>query len=342
MDDSRIKKMIEQVSDACLVDNLDDLFYLTGIKLSKGRLLVTKVEAILFVDGRYYERAKKEAPCSVVMWDEQKKILGKHKRIAFDSASVTFDAYSALKSAFPHVEWIALPNPVKNLRAIKDAKEIAALKKAADLTWKGYRKIIEGLKVGVSEQELALEFEIFCLRNGASGLSFEPIIAFGENSAYPHYRAGQTRLRENQIVLVDIGAIVDNYHADMTRVHCFGKIDPELARLERIVKRAQKKAVDHVRPGIAVGELDQIVREEFEKDNVKQLYIHSLGHGVGLETHEFPRQIKFDGEAKDILLKPGMVITVEPGLYQPGLGGIRIEDMVLVTETGHENFYTHG
>lgn len=329
------------MGEPCLIEQLDDLYYLTGMDLSKGRLFLSTDEAILFVDGRYYELAKKAAPCKVCLWDEQKKILPHHKKIAFDSASLTFDTFLALKNEYPTVEWISSPSPLKHLRMIKEPREIAALKKAANLTWRGYQEVIKHLKLGVSEEELALEFEIFCRKNGASGLSFEPIIAFGENSAYPHHRAGKTRLTENQVVLVDVGAIVDHYHGDMTRVNFFGNVDQEILRFEQIVKTAQKKALDHVRPGIRAGELDRIVRDEFDKHNVKPLYIHSLGHGIGLETHEYPR-IKIDGEGSDLILEPGMVFTIEPGLYQPGLGGIRIEDMVLVTETGHENFFAHG
>lgn len=337
-DKSRIEKLKKEASEPFLVDHLDDLYYLTGLHLSRGRLFVSTAEAALFVDGRYYERAKRESPCPVVLWEEQGQILKRQKRLGFDSATLTFDAYTALKNQYPHIEWAPRPHPLRTLRLIKEPREIGLLKKAAHLTWRGYQKVVEGLKVGVSEEELALEFEIFCRKNGASGLSFPPIIAFGENSAYPHYRAGKAKLRDNQIVLIDVGAVVDHYCGDMTRMFFFGQVDEELLRFEQMVKTAQKKAVSRVRPGIKVKELDEIVLNEFEKANVKQLYIHSLGHGIGLETHEYPR-IKFDGEDQDLILKPGMVFTIEPGLYKPGVGGIRIEDTILVTENGHENFY---
>lgn len=333
----RIKRFAAQVGN-CLIENPVDLLYLTGLSLSKGRLLVKEGVATLFVDGRYFAKAKKDAPCEVLPWEKQKEL--KEGKIAFDSAFVSYDGYLRLKKEFPHVEWLATPNPLQKMRAIKDAKEIAALKKAADLTWRGYQKVVALLKEGVSEEELALEFEFFCRKNGASGLSFEPIIAFGENSAYPHHRAGKSRLHQNQIVLIDVGAVVDQYHGDMTRIYYFGKPDPRVVEFEKIVKGAQRKAIEHVKPGVRVGELDQVVRNEFDKFNVKPLYIHSLGHGVGLETHEFPR-IKVDGEDRDVLLEPGMVVTIEPGLYQPGVGGVRLEDMILVTDQGHENFFAH-
>lgn len=339
---NRIQKLAHSLIgvDGCLIEEPADLFYLTGLSLSLGRLWVSPKEARLFVDGRYLAKAKQQAPCPVFLNNETnfKEALKNVKRASFDSAFVTYNSYMTLKNGFPHVEWIPVSSPAKNLRLIKDAGEIDSLRKAAHLTWKGYQHILRHLKEGVSESETALEFEFFCRKNGASGLSFEPIIAFGENSAYPHYRAGAAKLQKNQIVLIDIGAIVDRYHGDMTRVFFFGEPDPRLAHFHQLVRTAQKKAVDHVRPGIHIGELDQIVRKEFRKENLEELYTHTLGHGIGLETHEYPR-IKAEGDDKDLILKPGMVFTIEPGLYQPGLGGVRYEDTVLVTDSGCENFY---
>jgi Xaa-Pro aminopeptidase len=336
MDDSRIQCFQSQLKTACLIEDLSDLFYLTGLSLSKGKLLVTQQEATLFVDGRYYEKAKKEAPCLVKPFEEFRHI--QEKRISFDSASITYESFLALKERFGSIEWIPLSKPLKEIRAIKDAAEIKALRRSADLTWKGYQHILHYLKEGVSEEEIALEFEIFCRKNGASGLSFEPIIAFGENSAYPHHRAGRAQLKKNQVVLIDVGAVVDHYHGDMTRLFYFGHPDPQIVYFEQIVKRAKTLAMQHIKPGIKVKELDQLVLAEFDRANVKQLYIHSLGHGIGLETHEYPR-LKVDGEDQDVVLKAGMVFTIEPGLYQPGLGGVRLEDMLLVTETGYENLF---
>lgn len=339
MHSARIETLRRQTSHATLIENVYDLFYLTGLTLSKGRLLVTPKGATLYVDGRYYEKAKREAPCPVRIWDEFKQCG--EKKIVFDSTTVTYEGYLTLKKTFAEVEWVPQASPVKVLRLIKDAEEIAKMKRAAQVTWMGYQKVIASLREGVSEEELALEFEIFCRKHGASGLSFDPIIAFGENSAYPHYRAGKTRLKQGHIVLVDVGAIVDHYHSDMTRVFFFGDAPPELARFERIVRTAQQKAIAHIRPGVLLGELDQVVRNEFDRENVKQLYIHSLGHGVGLQGHEYPL-VRIDSPDRDLALQPGMVFTVEPGLYLPGLGGVRIEDTVLVTESGHENFFNGG
>lgn len=334
MNDSRLKRIKSDLP--LLIEQTLDLFYLTGLTLSKGRLLVQSGKATLFVDGRYFERAKKEAPCHVELWDKLKQIH--EKEVGFDSAFVSYEAYLSLKNEWPHIHWLPKPNPIRNLRVIKEEKEIASLKKAAQLTWKGYRYVTELLKEGVTEENLALEFEFFCRKNGASGLSFSPIIAFGENSAYPHYRAGKSQLKKGQAVLIDVGAVVENYCGDMTRLVYFGHPDPKILQLEELVRNAKNKAILRIKPGVKIGELDQIVQDEFDKADVKQLYIHSLGHGIGLETHEFPR-LRFDGVDKDVVLKPGMVFTVEPGLYQPGVGGVRLEDMVVVTQAGCENLF---
>lgn len=334
MDDSRIKKI--KTEKPFLIEQPADLLYLTGLSLSKGRLLIQHHQAILFVDGRYFERAKKEAPCSVALWDEMKKIH--EKEVGFDSAFVTYEGYLALKKELPHVNWIPNPSPIRALRSIKEQKEIDCLKNAARLTWKGYQLLIAHMKEGISEEELAFEFEFFCRKNGASGLSFSPIIAFGEHGAYPHYRAGKAKLEKNQAVLIDVGAVIDHYCGDMTRVCFFGEPHPAIIRLEEIVRGAKRKAMQSIKPGIKLGELDQIVQDEFDRFNVKPLYTHSLGHGIGLEAHEFPR-IRFDGADKDVRVKPGMVFTIEPGLYQPGVGGIRIEDTVVITQDGYENLF---
>jgi len=336
MDDSRIWKLCSYLDRPCFIDALSDLLYLTGLAVSKGRMLVKEGGSILFVDGRYYERAKKEAPCTVMLWDEQKKVS--EKQIGFDSSTVTYEGYLTLKKGLPGVEWTAKPNPLKEIRAIKEPKEIAHLKKAAEVTWRGYKRVLELLEEGITEEALALEFEIFCRKHGASGLSFSPIIAFGENGAYPHYRAGKAKLKKGQAVLIDVGAVVDQYCGDMTRMAYFGKRDERIVHFEQLVSHAKKNALAHVKPGVKAGTIDQIVQDEFDKANVKPLYTHSLGHGVGLDAHEFPR-IRFDGDDKDVILKPGMVFTIEPGLYQPGVGGVRLEDTLVVTDTGYENFY---
>lgn len=324
--------------DTLLVDDPLDLFYLTGLSFSVGRLAVFPDRACLLLDGRYLERAKKEAPCPVKPKEGLADLLHEQKKVGFDSAFLSYDGFRSMEKAFPGKEWIPFSKPLKELRAIKEASEIEALKRAANLTWAGFQHILSLLKEGVYEEELALEFEIFCRRRGASRLSFPSIVAFGENSAFPHYRAGKIRLQKDQIALFDLGAVVDGYPGDMTRVVFFGRPNPQLEQDYHLIKRVQKSVLDAIRPGLRFGELDRIARDELRKEGVASLFTHGLSHGVGLDVHEYPF-LRIDGGDAEIRLQAGMVFTVEPGIYRPGLGGVRYEDTVAVTANGYENFF---
>lgn len=333
----RIKRVIEWVEksplDAVLIDNPVDLLYLTGLSVSIGKLAVTGKEATLFLDGRYVERAKKEAPCEVGLSSKESltHVLKGFKKVGFDSAYLSVDAFENLRKDLPDKEWTPQPKPIKQFRAVKDAGEIEALKRAARLTWAGYKEILSHVTEGVSEEELALVFEFYCRKNGGGGLSFESNISFGDHSAYPHYRAGKRRLKQNEIILMDIGSIVDGYRGDMTRVFFFGKVDPRLVEMGKQVEEAKAAVIEAIRPGIRFGELDKIARSFVQFD-------HGLSHGIGLELHEYPT-LRVQGGDSDVILQPGMVFSVEPGLYVPGLGGYRAEDTLLVTQNGSENFY---
>lgn len=326
--------------DLLLIDQPVDLYYLTGLDLSKGRLAVGKKGAFLFVDGRYFESARKTAPCEVILSESGafQQMIKPFERIGFDGSSLSVDGYRALQKELPDKIFSSVPNPLRDLRLIKDETEIALLQKAANVTWKGLRHAVSQLKEGVLEEEIAWEFERYCREHGASNLSFPPIVAFGENSAYPHHRAGKTRLKKDQVVLIDVGAVVHRYAGDLTRVYFFKTADPEMQRRYQLVQRAQKSAIQAVQVGMTIGELDRLVREIFHKEGCDQLFTHSLGHGIGLETHEYPR-IRVHNADAQCVIKPNMVFTIEPGLYQPGLGGVRYEDMILVTQKGAINLY---
>lgn len=339
MDVARINKLKEQClelqADAILVEDPVDLLYLTGLSFSLGRMVVSKKSAALFVDGRYFDSAKKMAPCEVHLPAELAPFAKSFKKIVFDSAFVTFDGYQNIRKLFPDADLIPVAKPLKKLRMIKEEKEIAALKNAAELTREGFHHIRAMLKEGVSEEQLALEFEFFCRKRGASRLSFSPIIAFGENSAYPHHRAGKDRLKNDQIVLFDLGAVVDGYAGDMTRVVFFGNPSPQLQKDYALIQSVQKKVIRLAAPGVRFGDLDKLARQELEKEGCASLFTHGLSHGIGLDVHEYP-SLKIQGGDPDLLLEPGMAFTVEPGIYRPGVGGVRYEDVVVITKTGHE------
>lgn len=325
----------EKVS-GCVIDNPIDLFYLTGLKLSLGRLVVTQKEVTLFVDGRYFQMCLDNSFIKVEKTSLKvlKECLKKIKTLACDSAYTSVDQYDELHKLFGK-KLKKMESPLKMVRAVKDADELKALKKSAALLWKGFLHIKKMLKEGITESALAKEFEIHCLKQGASKLGFEPIIAFGENSAMPHHRAGSRGLKKGDHVLIDIGVVVDSYHSDMTRVLYFGKKEAQIMAMETVVKNAHRAALSLCRPGVSVKELDLAAREEMKKADMEDLFTHSLGHGVGLEIHEFPR-IRKDQET---VLEAGMVITIEPGLYLPGVGGIRHEDTIIITPKGYENLY---
>lgn len=342
MDDLRMKKLQQWVRkegiDALLIEDSIDLFYLTGLSLSAGCLATFPSNALLFVDGRYLEQAKKYAPCPVFPQGEITASLQDVRRIGFDGSSITIHGLQVLQKKIPDKKWISFVKPLKTLRWVKDSRELASLRSAAKLTWEGYQHLLRQLQGDVSERELAVEFECVCRRWGAESLSFPPIIAFGENSAYPHYRAGKARLQRDQWVLFDLGVVVDGYAGDMTRGVFFGKSEPRIAEDYQIIQRATAQAMKGVRPGATLREIDRLAREVLRAEKVESLFTHNLSHGVGLEVHEFPALREEGGDA-DVPLEPGMVFTIEPGLYRPGLGGVRYENTVLVTRDVVENFY---
>ena len=341
----RIRKVCDWVDayplDALIIEDPYDLFYLTGLWFSVAQMVLCKMKAFLIVDGRYFEIAKEKlSHCEVLLSGDKVlgAILDNAHRVGFDSAFISVDRFEKLKSAAPSKSWMPIAKPLKGLRACKDDREIKALKQAASLTSQGYKHILQYLQEGVTEKQIAWEFEQYCRAHGASQLSFEPIVAFGSNSAYPHHRAGDAKLQRDQIVLLDLGAVVDDYRGDMTRVGFFGQAHPKLKYFYDLVKQAHDTALALVRPGLLLGELDRQVRSILAKESLEDLFTHGLGHGIGLQTHEYPF-LRKNGEDRDLVLLPGMVFTIEPGLYLPGTGGVRYENTILVTETGAENFY---
>ncbi|MBS0615298.1 MAG: aminopeptidase P family protein [Verrucomicrobia bacterium] len=324
---------------ALLLDNPIDIFYITGCEVSLGRVIVHQEEAKFFVDGRYFQACSQKSaiPVGHLAAADQKKFAGKKGKIGFDSAFTTVEDAERLNQLFPK-RLEPLASPLRKIRAIKSSVELEIMRRSAQLNWKGFLHVKKKLKVGVTEKEMAWEFERFCRENGASALAFEPIIAFGENTAMPHYRAGDRRLKKGDLVLVDIGVMIDHYDSDMTRTFAFGKVDPILEKLMTVVRASHAAALKICKPGQRLGMLDKAARDVMRKEKLEKLYLHSLGHGVGLEIHEWPR-LKVDGIDKDVVLECGMVITIEPGLYMAGIGGVRHEDTIAITKTGYENFY---
>lgn len=337
------KILQEKKIDAYVVEHPIDLLYLTGLSLSLGQLWIFPDEAVLFVDSRYIEAAK-QGPIAAELigeeslgkWIEKKDI----RKVGFDANSLSYARVQEIKKRVRKrgfsVRWIACNRFVSMVRRKKQVAEIVSIKKSAALLWRGFQFLSSQLKVGITEKDLARKLEIFCLEEGGEGMAFEPIIAFGKNSALPHHRATDQPLREKDVVLIDIGMVVDRYHSDMTRVLFFQGEDPLLRSWYEIIQRAHDAAFEICKEGTCVGDLDARARLVLKEEGVEQYFTHSLGHGIGLETHESPR-IRETGEESGMLLVPGMIFTIEPGLYLPGRGGVRYENMILITEEGAEN-----
>ncbi|MDJ0651731.1 MAG: Xaa-Pro peptidase family protein [Simkaniaceae bacterium] len=326
--------------DGFILENPTDLAYFTGLKLSRGRLLISQTSAFLFVDGRYFTKAKKESPYPVKKLGEKEleNVLKSWKTatvFGFDTA-LCVAAYKTLKSSFSQNEkkLKGLDQPTFAIRAVKDDKELAYLKESAALLWKGFSYLRKKLRVGISEIELAREFEFYVKKKGAEALSFPPIMAFGENSALPHHHSGSRKLKKNEMVLIDVGVVLNGYASDMTRVIFFGTVSKKIEELFHVVKKAHRAALEQCRPGISIASLDKIARSAM--GSKEKYFVHALGHGIGLDVHEYPRI------SSDLLhrkLEQGMVITIEPGLYLPEVGGIRYEDMIVITKTGCQNLF---
>lgn len=350
----RLQNFLEKSScDAVIISDAINLYYMTGLELSSGKLLVDLKGAHLFVDGRYYEQCIKKSPFSVHLAEktplaELLSLPDFHfiKTLAFSAEETSFKGFKELELLILEIRQyskghrkltlVPLENPVKALRTIKDPEEIELLREAANLGSQGFDYVCTLLKEGISEAEVAMELEIFWKRRGGKKVAFDPIIAFGVNGSMPHYRAGNARLEKGQAVLIDIGVNYKHYHSDMTRVVYFGTPPEQVRIIYSIVEHAQKHALAKCRPGVMIGDLDAAARGFIESQGYGEFFTHSLGHGVGLEIHELP-VLRNKPPYDKIILEPGMVITIEPGIYIGGVGGVRLEDTVVITDDGYEN-----
>ena len=350
-----LQKLMKNVPcDALLIEDNINLYYLTGLDLSAGKLLVHQQGAILVVDSRYFELCEKRSPFPLHLAENTQSIaqlllLPEYSFIhtlAVSSGHITYRGFTELTKEINKINenrkdsskivLKPIENPLEDLRILKSSEEIQILKTAGSLGSEGFDYVCSLLKQGISEEEIALELDIFWKRKGFLKTAFDPIIAFAANSSMPHYRAGSARLQKGQHVLIDIGVTYQHYHSDMTRVVYFGTPDPKIIEIHKIVQQAQLAALELCRPGTLIGQLDAAARDFIANQGYGKYFTHSLGHGVGLEIHELPI-LRNKLPYKDVPLQPGMVITIEPGIYLPGIGGIRIEDTVVITPKGHEN-----
>ncbi len=337
---ARLRRVISrEKADALLVTNLTNIAYLSGFKGSFGLLLATLKETLFLTDFRYIETAQDEVFADEVIrtssshFEDVKRETKKRKvrRLGFEARALSHADYLELAEKVGEKRLAPLKDAVEKLRMIKDDEEIALLRRAVKLTEKGLRHIRAFLEPGVSERDMAAELEVFFkLENSEPG--FRPIVAFGKRSSMPHYVSSNRKLKASDMVLIDLGTSVRGYHGDLTRTWLSRKMKTREIYIHRIVLDAQRAAIEKVKPGVRLVSIDAAARQVIASSGYGENFGHGLGHGIGLNVHELPRlSARSEGRCRK-----GMVFTIEPGIYIPRWGGVRIEDDVLVTEKGCE------
>ena len=325
--------------DGFLFTSLENIRYLCGFTGSDGALVLTSEKSFFLTDSRYWTQSEEEVKGSEIV-RYKKKIEGitfllsdlKLKQIGFESASLTLSTHRTLLERLDDVKLIPLEEELKNLRAVKDGGELDFLHRAIDISSKAFSSMVEILKEGVIEREAALEMEFSMKRNGADDLGFDIIIASGKRSALPHGKASDKRIEKGNFILIDFGSEFQGYHSDQTRTLVCGQPTPEQKKVYQVVRDAQQRGIEKVRPGVPLLEIDGAAREHIRSHGYGDYFGHGLGHGIGLAVHEDPA-VNYENKG---LVQEGMIFTVEPGIYIPDWGGVRIEDMVRVTSQGAE------
>ncbi len=343
----KLQKVLEEKNlDAVLVSDGYNMRYLSGFTGATGYLLITKNSRTLFTDSRYTIAATAQAQdYKVVEVDSSRdycavinKVLEAEKIsvLGFEAQQVRYSEYEMLKERLVAKELVPLKNELANLRRIKTAEEIELHRHAEHIGDIAFEEVLHHIRPGVTELEIAAKLEYIMKLNGADKLSFESIVASGVNSSKPHAEPGQRRIEKGDFVTMDFGCVYNGYCSDMTRTIVVGKADKKQKEIYSTVLKAQQAVLTMLKPGLKGKEYDKVARDIIYGAGYEGYFGHGLGHSVGLKIHENPR---FSMMEEDII-EAGMIMTVEPGIYIPDFGGVRIEDMVVITEEGYENF-TH-
>jgi Xaa-Pro aminopeptidase len=327
-------------ADALLVSSPANLRYLTGYAGSNGLALVTPSDTHFFTDPRYAIEATQNITCKVhiakgPLGEAAAAIVQRRrlKKIGFEPAWLNVEQHLKLKNLLPSgVSLQPLPGIVENLRMIKSAEEIEQIRRSVHVNSEAYGRTLRRVRLGMREQDVAAELDYQMRIFGAEKSAFDTIVAAGTRTALPHSQPTAKRLEENDLLLIDMGASLDGYMSDMTRMAFLGFPNKRIKTLYGAVLEAQLAAIDSVRPGVTATQVDAAARGVLKRHGLDRQFVHSTGHGLGLEIHEGPRI----GKKDPTTLAAGMAITIEPGAYLEGLGGIRIEDTVLVTASGCE------
>jgi len=329
-----------QSSECYLITSFENYRYFSGFSGSNCALIITSTDALLLTDGRYTEQAKIEAPESEIILQKGSlnalicEILTEKniRTVNYETEKLSDFTVSFLKAKTSDICWLPVPSFATDLRAVKDEDELSCIRRAVEISDKAFLKLLPEIEIGMSEREVAARLEYYMAILGSEHPAFETISASGVRSSLPHGAPTDKKICENELLTLDFGACFNGYMSDITRTIMIGAPCDKLVNIFDTVLAVQEACVNAVKPGILAKELDLLQRKLFEEAGFSEYICHSLGHGVGLEIHEAPTVSKL-GET---ILKPGMVITIEPGLYIPNLGGVRTEDTVLVTESGFE------
>jgi Xaa-Pro aminopeptidase len=328
----------EKKLQAFLTVSMENVFYLTGFTGSDGVFYVDDEHVILFTDSRYELQCKKEVKdAEVVIYKKKKEAFDsidnmKGSIIGFNSNKVTHYFYRVLKKLLKGKKLKDCGGVVEGLRQIKDIHEINIIKKGITRARKSFKEVLQDLKEGVSELYLKNKLESLIRTNGCEKESFDTIVVSGRNSALIHGRPTSKKIKKGEFILIDYGVRYDNYCTDETYTVMLGEPDKKQRKIYDIVKKAQSLAISKIKDGISSKYIDNAAREYIKKSGYGNNFMHGLGHGIGIEVHEAPALTR----CEDYVLKEGMVITIEPGIYIEDFGGIRIEDMVYITKTGCE------
>jgi Xaa-Pro aminopeptidase len=330
--------------DALLISGLENIRYLTSFTGSSGAVLITGREGYFLTDFRYKVQASEEIGvykirCCNRLLDGIAELITKVdvKRVGFEGEKVTFDDYKRFKERLPDKILCSLSTELGRIRAIKSKDEIKSIRKAIDITNRGFSIAAERIKPGISERDLANLIENEVKKHGAEAVSFDVIVASGYRAAFPHGRPSSKRIKKGDFVIVDMGVVYKGYNSDETRTFVVGKPTKRQKMVYQVVKESNNKAIDMVKPGVRASDIDTATRNYIKRKGFGRYFGHGTGHGVGIAVHEPP----FISPCSKDILEAGMVFTIEPGIYIPNWGGARIEDMVLVTDRGSEVLTTN-
>lgn len=326
--------------DALLATHLSHVRYLTGFSGSSGVCIVTKNRCYFLTDGRYTEQAHQEVQHATIIIAKgplfpelsNRKLLSSSGKVGVESHYLSVSSLETLKKFFPRTKFVSTQSLVEKIASVKDESEIESIKKAISITDRVFARILEILKPGVSEQDVAAEISYLHKKLGAEADAFEPIVASGMRGALPHARASAKNIRNGELVTLDFGCRYNGYHSDLTRTIAVGKPSSKAKKIYQVVLDAQQRALDAAASAMKARALDAVARSYIKKKGFGKYFMHSLGHGLGLEVHEAPR---ISALSKDVLCD-GNVITIEPGIYVPNFGGVRIEDDALICNGGCE------